>query len=97
MGKMGSICHFPCALPASIWEHCSQALVLTSNWGADNGTFRAVFPSIRVTWDPKHCKTKENAKRQIDPVLPPSHNREFQDGPPKKKDRAEVTLSMHGT
>ena len=29
-GKMGSIWHFPCALPASIWGHCSQVLVFTS-------------------------------------------------------------------
>ena len=33
MGKMGSICHFPRVLPASIWGHCSQILVFTSNCG----------------------------------------------------------------
>ena len=48
MGTMGSICHFPRALPASIWGHCSQVLVFTSIWGTqkgcDNDTFRAVFP-----------------------------------------------------
>ena len=27
MGKIGSIGHFPRALPASIWGHCSQILV----------------------------------------------------------------------
>ena len=33
MGKMGSICHFSCTLPASIWGHCSQVLAFTSFWG----------------------------------------------------------------
>ena len=37
MGKMGSICHFPRALPASIWGHCSQILVFTSIWGTQKG------------------------------------------------------------
>ena len=37
MGKMGSICHFPRALPASIWGHCSQVLVFTSIWGTQKG------------------------------------------------------------
>ena len=51
MGKMGSICHFPRALPASIWGHCSQILVFTGIWGTqkkgcDDDTFRAVLPSI---------------------------------------------------
>ena len=56
MGKMGSICHFPRALPASIWGHCSQVLVVTSIWGVQKGcnsdTLRAVFPSIGVSYDP---------------------------------------------
>ena len=34
MGKMEWIWHFACALPASIWGHCSQVLVFTSTWGA---------------------------------------------------------------
>ena len=29
-GKKGSVCHFPCPLPASIWGHCSQVLAFTS-------------------------------------------------------------------
>ena len=37
MGKMGSICHFPRALLASIWGHCSQALVLLGFWGTQKG------------------------------------------------------------
>ena len=53
MGKMGSICHFPRALPASIWGHCSQILVLLAfgahKKGCDNDIFRAVFPSIWVS------------------------------------------------
>ena len=60
-GKMGSMCHFPRALPASIWGHCSQILVFTSTWGPAFGYFGS----------PKHCKTRENAKWQIDPALPP--------------------------
>ena len=28
MGKMGSMCHFPRAVPASIRGHCSQVQVL---------------------------------------------------------------------
>ena len=48
MGKMGSICHVPHALPASIWGHCSRVLVFASIWGTQKGdgdsdTFRAVF------------------------------------------------------
>ena len=37
MGKKGSICHFPRALPASIWGYCSQVLVFTSIWGSQTG------------------------------------------------------------
>ena len=37
MGKMGSICHFSRALPASIWGRCSQVLVFTSTWGTQKG------------------------------------------------------------
>ena len=58
MGRMGSICHFPRALPASIWGHRSQVLVFTSIWGTqkkgrDSDTFCAVFPSIWVFLDPQ--------------------------------------------
>ena len=49
---------------------CSQALVLTSIWGAhkkgcDTGIFRAVFPSIWVSWDPKTLQNKQG-KMQYD-------------------------------
>ena len=37
MGKMMSICHFPRALPASIWGDCSQILVFASIWGTQKG------------------------------------------------------------
>ena len=37
MGKMGSICHFPRALSASIWGPCSQILVFASIWGTQKG------------------------------------------------------------
>ena len=43
MGKMGSICHFPRALPASIWGHCSQVLVFTSIWGTRKGVWQWHF------------------------------------------------------
>ena len=43
MGKMGSICHFPRALPASIWGHCSQVLVFTSTWGTRKGVWQWHF------------------------------------------------------
>ena len=43
MGKMGSICHFPRALPASIWGHCSQVLVFTSIWGTQKGVWQWHF------------------------------------------------------
>ena len=49
--KMGSICHFSRALPASICRHCSQVLVLlllalrTHKKGRDNDDFSAVFPA----------------------------------------------------
>ena len=62
-GKLGSICHFPRALPASIWGHCSpQVLVFTSIWGTQNGvvtTCRAVFPSI---WDLPTLQNKGKRK-----------------------------------
>ena len=40
--------------------------------GCDNDTFRAVFPASGYPGTPKHCKTRENANRQIDPSFPPS-------------------------
>ena len=43
MGKMGSICHFPCAFPASIWGRCSQVLVFTSMWGTQKRVWQWHF------------------------------------------------------
>ena len=76
MGKMGSICHFPRALPASIWGHCSPVVVFTSIWGAHKRgvtmtLFVLFFKAYGYVGTPKHCKTRENAKWQIDPLLPP--------------------------
>ena len=77
MGKMGSICHFLRALPASIWEHCSQVLVFTSigahEKGYDNDTFRAVFPSIWVSWDPQTLQNKGKRKMTNRPCFTPPH------------------------
>ena len=40
-----TICHFPRALPASIWGHCSQVLVFTIIWGTHKkrGLTRTLF------------------------------------------------------
>ena len=68
MGKMGSICHFPCALPASIWGHCSQVRASTSIWGTHTKRgvtmtlFILFFPASGYLETPKDCKTRENAK-----------------------------------
>ena len=43
MGKIGSIYHFPRALPASIWGHCSQVLVFTSIWDTQKGVWQWHF------------------------------------------------------
>ena len=48
MRKMGSIYHFPRALPVSIWGHCSQVPVFTRVWGThtkgcDNDMFHVLF------------------------------------------------------
>ena len=73
---MGSICHFPRALPASIWRHCSQILVFTSTRGTQKRGvamtfFVLFFPASAHLGTPIYCRTKENAKWQIDRVLPP--------------------------
>ena len=47
MVKKGSICHFPRALPASIWGHCSQILVFTSIWGTQKAVFGAPHASVQ--------------------------------------------------
>ena len=80
MGKKGSICHFPRSLPASIWGHCSQVLVFTSIWGAQEGAwqwhFSCCFSQHLGTWDTQTLqKTRVNVKWQIDPVLPPPPHR----------------------
>ena len=75
MGKMGSICRFSRALSASIWGHCSQFLVATSIWGIQEGVwwwhFSCFFSLVWVSRDPQYCKTRDNAKWQINPALPP--------------------------
>ena len=58
MGKMGSICHFPRALPVSTWGHCSQILVFCYHLGhTKRGVtmtfFVLCFPSIWLSWDPQ--------------------------------------------
>ena len=75
MGKMGSICHFPGALSASICWHCAHILVFTSIWGthkrAGQWHFSCCFSQHLGTLRPPNtAKTRENAKWQIDPVLP---------------------------
>ena len=56
MGKMGLICHFPCALPASIWGHCSQVLVFTSIWGCFSQHLGNLGPPNTA----KHGKTQND-------------------------------------
>ena len=85
MGKIGSICHFPRALPASIWGHCSQALVFTSIWGTqkgcDNDIFRAVCPNIWVSWDPQTLQNKGKRKMTNRPCFTPTHSPLLQEWP----------------
>ena len=70
-----TICHFLRALPARIWGHCSQILVFTSIWGTqkgcDNNTFRAVFPSIWVSWPPQTLQNKGKRKMTNRPCFTP--------------------------
>ena len=77
MGKMGSICHFPCALPASIWGHCSQVLVFTSIWGTQKGVWQWHFPCcfsqylgiLRLQNTVKHEKTQNDKSTLFSPPL----------------------------
>ena len=76
MGKMGSICHFPRDFPASTWGHCSHILVFLQAFGAhkkgcDNGIFRAVFPSIWLSWDPPNTANKGKRKMTNRPLFYP--------------------------
>ena len=54
-GKMGSICHFSRALPASIWRHCSQVLRADFREGDEDSNF-SVFRVRRFSeWpEPLH-------------------------------------------
>ena len=49
-GQMGSICHFPRALSASIWGHCSQILVFTKIWGTHTKRGVTVTLSLNIFW-----------------------------------------------
>ena len=73
-GQNGVDCHFPRALSASIWGHCSQILVFASIWdtqkGCNNDSFRAVFPSIWYLETPKQCKTRETENDRSTLILP---------------------------
>ena len=78
MGKMGSIRHFPRALSASIWGHCSQVPVFKTIWGAhthkkgcDNDTFRAVFSQNLVFWDRQTLPNKKKCKMTDRPSFTP--------------------------
>ena len=77
VGKMGSICHFPRALPASLWGHCSQILVFANigahKKGRGNDTFRAVFPSIWVFWDPQTLQNKGKTQNDKSTLFLPPH------------------------
>ena len=73
---MGSICHFPCALPASIWGHCSEVLFLLAfgahKKGCDSDTFRAFFPVSGHLETQKHCKTRETQNDRSTLFYPPT-------------------------
>ena len=74
LGKILSICHFSCVLPASICVHYSQVLVFTSAWDTQKGLWDfsvLCFLASGYLGTPKHCKTREAQKWQIDPFLPP--------------------------
>ena len=84
MGKEGPICHIARALPASIWGHCSQILVFTSIWdphwkGCVDDLFRAVFPSIWVSWNRQTLQKKGKRRMTTWPVFlpPPPPPRKF--------------------
>ena len=74
-GQDGVDLSFPRALPASIWGNCSQVLVFTSIWGTQKRVwqrhFRAVFPSIWVSWDPQTPQNKGKRKMTNRPCFTP--------------------------
>ena len=97
MGKMGSICRFSRALPASIWGRCSQIPVFTSIWGTEKRVRQWhfpcwVFPASGYRETSKYCKTRENAKRQIDP--PPPTCTPSPEGPTIKKNQSRSKFSI---
>ena len=52
--KWGRFVIFPVLLPASIWRHCSQVLVITSIRGPHFS--RCFFLASGYFWIPKYCK-----------------------------------------
>ena len=94
MGKMGSICHFPRALPASIWGHCSQVLVFTRVWGTQKERAGAVFPSIWVSWDPDTLQNKGKTLNDKSTLFyPPPHPRfSIKIDPPRPPPRIPPTF-----
>ena len=75
MGKIGSICHFSRALPASIWGHCSQVLVSTSIWDTQKGVWRrhlsCCFSQHLGIWDPQTLQNKGKNKMTNRPCFYP--------------------------
>ena len=91
MGKMGSICHFPRALPASIWGHCSQILIFTSIWGTQTWVWQWHFSCcfsqhLVILGPPKHCKTRGKRKMTNRPCFTPPH------GPPSHYPSRSLSL-----
>ena len=79
MGKVGSICHFPRPLPASIWVHCAQVLGFTSIWGARmTVTLFVLFlffqhlGSLRLPNTAKQEKTQNDKSTLFLPPSPPT-------------------------
>ena len=66
MGKRGRFVIFAVLCLPSRWGHCSQILVLLAfvahNKGCDGDTFRAVFLSIWVSWEPQTLQNKGKRK-----------------------------------
>ena len=78
VGKMGSICHFSRALPASLWGH-SQVLVFASTWGTQKGAwqwhFSCCFSQHLSILEPRNAAKQGNAKMTNRPLFtPPPHS-----------------------